>query len=131
LSNDSGSSCVFCRYGTEQTDVLFENDLAFTVPDNYPVTQGHTLIIPKRHVSDFFDSTQEEKIAILDLLTVSKKQLSAQDPSIEAYNIGINAGRAAGQTIFHLHVHLIPRRSGDVDNPAGGIRAVIPNKQRY
>lgn len=119
-------TCPFC---TIEEKVL-ENDLAFAILDKYPVNDGHLLIIPKRHVSDFFDTTFEEREAFNELLEEGKLLLDEKF-SPEGYNVGINCGETAGQTIFHVHVHLIPRYEGDMENPAGGVRGVIPEKQKY
>ena len=97
----------------------------------FAVTDLHTLFITKRHVSDYFGLSQAEINAINQLIQSQKKKIDALDPTIDAYNIGMNCGEAAGQTIYHCHVHLIPRRAGDVPNPRGGVRHVIPNKGFY
>ena len=109
---------------------IAENDLAFAIRDKFPVTEGHILIIPKREIVTWFQATRDEQIAILDLIDKMKANL---DKSLKpaGYNIGFNSGEAAGQTIMHLHVHLIPRHHGDVDNPAGGVRYVIPERGNY
>lgn len=99
--------------------------------DAYPVTAGHTLVIPKRHVADYFDLYQPERNAIDAMLQEQRALLLSGDNSVTGFNVGINAGTSAGQTIFHVHVHLIPRRDGDVAEPRGGVRGVIPSKQRY
>jgi len=119
-------SCIFC--GIEQT--LLENDLAYARYDAFPVTDGHILICPKRHIADFFETTQDERLAILELLENSKSLLDSEK-SPNGFNIGINSGIAAGQTIMHAHVHLIPRYDGDMEDPRGGIRWVIPDKADY
>lgn len=114
----------------DKTKVVLENELAFAIYDGYPVTKGHLLIVPKRHVPSFFDLSIIERGAMLSLLEKSKLHLdSLYHP--DAYNIGINDGEAAGQTIMHCHLHLIPRYIGDTTNPRGGVRGVIPNKQSY
>ncbi len=119
-------NCPFC----EHNSVVLENELAYAKMDEYPVSPGHMLIISKRHISDWFSLTEEEKTAILELLNIAKQHLeSVYHP--DGFNIGINCGEAAGQTIFHVHVHLIPRYHGDVKNPRGGVRGVIANKQNY
>jgi ATP adenylyltransferase len=121
--------CIFC---TEVSDrAIDQNELALAFEDKYPVTKGHTLIIPKRHVPDYFDLHQPEVNAIHQLLHTRKAQLQTEDEAITGFNIGINMGKDAGQTIFHCHVHLIPRRDGDIDDPTGGVRGVIPDKRRY
>lgn len=124
------SDCIFCRViGSD--DIVLENDRAFAVFDKFPVTEGHILIIPKRHFADFFDITREEYQAVFNLLDKMRQRLSDSDLSIDGYNIGINIGQPAGQTVMHCHIHLIPRRSGDIDDPRGGVRGVIPEKRVY
>ncbi|SNR93243.1 HIT family protein [Desulfurobacterium atlanticum] len=120
--------CPFCKMG--ELKIVMENDLSFAIFDKYPVNPGHMLIIPKRHVSSWFDTTWEEKKAICELLDEAKAFID-REFSPDGYNIGINVGEAAGQTIFHLHVHLIPRYKGDIDDPMGGVRGVIPEKRVY
>lgn len=95
------------------------------------MTKGHTLIIPIRHFTDYFEITQDEIIAIHDITRVLKKMLVEEDNSIVGFNFGVNSGKAAGQTIDHIHFHLIPRRKGDVEDPTGGVRGVIPDKMKY
>jgi len=122
------SMCPFCTLLAGRP--LFRNDAAVVVRDAYPVTPGHTLVMPVRHVTSFFDASPSERDAMLALLDVAKKQLQAEfDPA--GYNIGINDGAAAGQTIAHLHMHLIPRYLGDTPDPRGGVRWVIPGKADY
>jgi len=121
--------CVFCTIAEEQ--IAARNPFAYSVRDTSPVTALHTLILPKRHVSSYFDLEAEEKGSIDELLEHSRRDILALDPSVKGFNIGINVGEDAGQTIFHCHVHLIPRRRGDVANPRGGVRAVIPGKASY
>jgi diadenosine tetraphosphate (Ap4A) HIT family hydrolase len=118
--------CPFCN----PKKIVFSNALAFAMYDKYPVSSGHMLIIPKRHVANFFDTTLEEKLAIFEIIDQCKRKLD-EERSPDGYNIGINCGKAAGQTIFHVHVHLIPRYEGDLDNPQGGVRGVIPDKRVY
>ena len=125
VSND----CIFCELGAEH--IIAENELCFAMRDAYPATELHTLVIPKRHVVDYFDLYQPERIAIDQMLRDQRNALLALDSSVSGFNVGINAGKSAGQTIFHVHVHLIPRRDGDVDEPRGGVRGVIPSKQTY
>ena len=121
--------CVFCNIDKSRIEI--ENDLALSFKDLYPVTEGHTLVIPKRKVQSFFNLTQEEVTAMLELLNSQKDTLKNKDPLITGFNIGINDGEDAGQTIMHCHIHLIPRRSGDMEDPRGGVRGVIPGKQSY
>jgi len=106
------------------------NDLAFAIRDGFPVTEGHTLVIPKRVVATWFEATREEQRAILDLVGEVKHQLD-QELHPDGYNVGFNDGEAAGQTVMHLHVHVIPRYRGDMDDPRGGVRHVIPWKGNY
>ncbi len=126
------SSCLFCDIQTkDRVRIISENTLAFAVRDGFPVTEGHTLLIPKRHAADYFELSQEEINAINQLMIQQKDSLQCSDFSIGGFNIGMNCGEVAGQTIFHCHVHLIPRRSGDVENPRGGVRHLIPGKGIY
>lgn len=121
--------CVFCE--KEESRVVLENNLAKAFYDKYPVTNLHTLIIPKRHGRSYFELSQAELNAINQLLTELKNQLQNKDTTIKGFNIGINDGDVAGQTIDHCHVHLIPRREGDVKNPIGGVRNVFEDKGDY
>lgn len=122
--------CIFCNLPVDK-EIIDSNELAIAFYDGYPVTKYHTLIIPKRHVADYFDLHQPEVNAIQKLLHRQKDRLMKLDKSITGFNIGINVGQDAGQSIFHVHIHLIPRRSGDMDDPKGGVRGVIPEKQKY
>lgn len=122
------NACPFCALPRER--VPFRNDSAVVVRDAYPVTPGHTLVIPVRHASSFFDTTPEEPASLLDLLDEAKQQLQS-DFGPAGYNIGINVGAAAGQTVGHLHIHLIPRYPGDRPDPREGVRWVIPDKADY
>ena len=125
-------NCLFCNIQTnERSRIVAENSLAYSVRDGFPVTEFHTLFIPKRHTPEYFDLTQAETNAINSLMIEQKKLIQEQDRTVEAFNIGMNCGESAGQTVFHCHVHLIPRRKGDVENPRGGVRHVIPNKGNY
>ena len=120
--------CPFCQIPPER--IIAQNEHAFAIRDAFPVSPGHTLIIPKRHVGSFFDTTQEEKLALLALLDEAKAVIDGEyQPA--SYNIGINDGAAAGQTVPHLHIHLIPRYTGDVEDPRGGVRWVVAEKARY
>lgn len=124
--------CLFCDIQSVDTKrIITENNLAYAIRDGFAVTQGHTLFIPKRHVKDYFGLVQAEVNAINLLIAEEKQRLEAEDASIEGFNIGMNCGEVAGQTIFHCHVHLIPRRRGDVENPRGGVRHVIAGKGFY
>jgi diadenosine tetraphosphate (Ap4A) HIT family hydrolase len=120
--------CPFCNPAKE--DIILKNELCYARFDKFPVSKGHMLIIPFRHFDNYFDATQEEKLGILDLLDKVKDFLDKKfNP--DGYNIGVNIGECAGQTIFHLHIHVIPRYKGDVENPKGGVRGVIPDKRIY
>lgn len=119
-------SCVFCS----GIDVAAESKLSFAIYDKFPVNEGHMLIIPKRHVSSYFDLNNLEKQDLYELMEKMKKYLD-KTLSPDGYNIGINVGEAAGQTVMHVHMHLIPRYKGDIENPRGGVRGVIPGKMNY
>lgn len=121
--------CLFCEIPADR--VIANNDLAYAIHDGFPVTPLHTLVIPKRHVETYFDLTEAEILACNRLLSGCREEILKSDPAVEAFNIGMNAGEVAGQTIFHCHIHLIPRRKGDVENPRGGIRHLIPGKGYY
>ena len=127
--SDRDADCVFCNNCAGR--IIAENELCFAIRDGFPVTDLHTLIIPKRHVADYFDLHQPELNAIHDLLSRQRQSIMHEDKSVTGFNVGINAGKSAGQTVFHVHIHLIPRRNGDVEEPRGGIRGVIPRKQSY
>lgn len=121
-------SCPFCCL--PENRIIFETNYSFVIRDGFPVSDGHTLVIPKRHIPSIFDATPEEQTDILVALEKSKKQLDETlNPS--GYNIGINDGSSAGQTVMHLHVHLIPRYSGDQEDPRGGVRWIFPEKADY
>lgn len=123
------TGCIFCEIPKER--IINENALGFVIKDNFPVTPEHRLFIPHRHVIDFFGLFQSEINALNRLIAEERAKLLTQDPTIKAFNVGMNCGEAAGQTIFHCHIHLIPRRIGDVENPQGGIRNTIPGKGAY
>ena len=126
---DPNNPCLFCN--SKISGIAHENELAYASYDTYPVSDNHCLIIPKRHVVDYFDLSNEELIACNDLIKIIKKEVLDKDKSVKAFNIGSNAGIEAGQSIMHCHIHLIPRRKDDVKNPQGGVRSVIPKKQHY
>ena len=123
------SGCAFCDIDSQR--VIAENALAVVVRDGYPVTPLHTLLIPKRHVDTYFNLFSSERRAIDQLVDSQGAEIVAQDQAVAGFNIGINAGEVAGQTVMHCHVHLIPRRNGDVPNPRGGVRHIIPGKGCY
>ena len=121
--------CIFCNKSKQK--IIYSCDLFFVVRDSYPVTKHHTLIIPHRHVSSFFDLNDNEFNDLNKILKKQRQSLLDLDKEITGFNIGVNAGTDAGQTIMHVHIHLIPRRKGDIENPRGGVRGVIPSKQKY
>ena len=123
----NNSNCIFCK----EENPLIKNELTYATFDKFPVTTLHTLIISKRHVETFFELTLSEKISCFDLLGQVKEKLVQMDKTISGFNVGFNSGKDAGQTIMHCHIHLIPRREGDVLEPQGGIRNVIPGKGKY
>ena len=126
---DPNNPCLFCD--SKKSGIVHENDLAYASYDSYPVSDHHCLIIPKRHIKDYFDMNNDELIACNDLIQIVKNEILSKDVNVKGFNIGTNAGKIPGQSIMHCHIHLIPRREGDVDNPQGGVRSVIPNKQHY
>lgn len=123
-----GDRCPFCAPPDDR--ILDTSDLAFSLRDGYPVSPGHTLCIPRRHVADWFEATDEERADLMSLVSRARDRLQ-REIRPDGFNIGINCGRAAGQTVFHLHVHLIPRFEGDVPDPRGGVRWVKPDQARY
>jgi diadenosine tetraphosphate (Ap4A) HIT family hydrolase len=124
--------CLFCEIqANNRKRIITENNLVYAIQDGFPVTEGHTLLIPKRHTLDYFGLTQEEVLAINQLMDSHRQLLQKEDQTIDGFNIGMNCGETAGQTIFHCHVHLIPRRKGDVENPRGGVRHIIAGKGFY
>ena len=120
--------CPFCTLPSER--IIDSNDLALVIRDGYPVSPGHTLVIPKRHIGSWFEITQAEQQALLDLLAKAKAVLETELKP-DSYNIGINDGPTAGQTVPHLHMHLIPRYKGDQEDPRGGVRWIVPEKAKY
>ena len=126
---DPNNPCIFCKIIKEE--LQFENKLAYSSIDSYPVSEFHSLIVPKRHVVSYFELTSGEIQACNELILKTKEKILKQDSSVKGFNIGTNAGKIAGQSIMHCHIHLIPRREGDVEDPQGGVRSVIPKKQHY
>ena len=126
---DPNNPCIFCDL--KKQDIIYENDYALVSYDSYPVSKFHSLIIPKRHIKNFFDLNDKELNACNELIKKIKLKIENDDNLVEGFNLGTNAGSVAGQTIMHCHIHLIPRRRGDVENPQGGVRGVIPLKQHY
>ena len=122
--------CIFCS--KTNCKVISSTKHFFIIRDTaYPVTKHHTLIITNRHVDDFFDLTKDEMSDLNEVLKKQKKELKNLDKEISAFKVGVNRGKDAGQSILHCHIHLIPRRKGDVEDPRGGVRGVIPEKQNY
>lgn len=124
------TTCPFCRQKITE-EIITELGSVYAVKDSYPVTEGHVLIIPRRHVGDYFQMSDVERRDAELLILKMKDKIMRDDPSVVGFNIGMNCGIAAGQTISHGHIHLIPRRDGDTENPRGGVRGVIPEKQKY
>ena len=123
-------SCIFCIKSNYK--IVEKKKFFFIIRDTaYPVTKHHTLIISNRHIDDYFKLTLEELNELNQILKEQKEKLKLLDSTISGYNIGVNIGKDAGQSIMHCHIHLIPRRKGDVDDPKGGVRGVIPSKQKY
>jgi diadenosine tetraphosphate (Ap4A) HIT family hydrolase len=120
--------CVFCTLDPGR--IVAGNAAAFVIRDGFPISPGHTLVIPRRHFGSFFEASAEERQAMLELLDAQKLLLD-REYSPAGYNIGINDGPAAGQTVPHLHIHLIPRYAGDLPDPRGGVRWILPAKARY
>lgn len=128
---DSQSETLLCPFcALTQDRILEENEHGYLILDAYPVSPGHSLIVPKRHVGSWFSTQPEEKISLMSLLDCAKQRVKV-DHSPDGYNVGINDGEAAGQTVPHLHMHLIPRYRGDLSDPRGGIRWVLPDKAKY
>ena len=128
--SSSKEKCVFCN--KTKCKIIKSTKHFFIIRDTtYPVTEHHTLIITNRHVSDYFDLKNDELIELNKILKSQKIEIQKLDSKVNGFNIGVNIGKEAGQSIMHCHVHLIPRRKGDVDDPRGGVRGVIPSKQKY
>ena len=125
------TGCLFCELPEEKFEVIDENELCMTLRDNYPVTEGHCLIIPRRHVENYFGMNPQEVADATSLMHRARERLQAEDGSISGFNIGTNSGKSAGQSVFHAHIHFMPRRDGDQENPQGGVRKIFPEKARY
>ena len=114
---DPNNPCLFCDI--KKSGCAYENELAYASYDSYPVTEHHCLIIPKRHIKDYFDLSNDELVACNEIIQIIKKEIIKKDPTVKGFNLGTNIGKVSGQSILHCHLHLIPRREGDVDNPQG------------
>ena len=123
-----GNTCPFCNLGSER--IIAEHPLAVVVRDAFPLSPGHCLVIPRRHVASFFDCTAEERMAMMELLDAAKVVLDREHRPA-AYNLGLNNGAVAGQTVMHVHLHLIPRYTGDTVDPRGGVRWMFPGQAAY
>ena len=123
------NNCIFCS--KEKLNIIYEDDIFYVIRDAYPVTTDHTLIILNEHNKTYFDLRDKDIVQLNNIIKFQKDSLIGKDNSITGFNIGINQGETAGQTVMHLHIHLIPRRKGDIKNPRGGVRGVIPNKKDY
>jgi ATP adenylyltransferase len=130
ITRGTDSICQFC-WGNARTRLFEIYDSVFAIFDEHSVTEGHLLILTKRHTEDYFSMTTKERIDCDNMIRILRKRISKDDQTVTRFNIGINSGKSAGQTIFHAHIHLIPRRDGDTPNPRGGIRGVIPDKMDY
>ena len=130
MEKKSRTDCPFCGANVEERIIQYEGTV-ISIRDGYPVTRLHTLILPRRHISDYFDFTAREREDADRLLRSLREAILKEDPSVTGFNVGVNCGLSAGQTIMHAHIHLIPRRNGDIANPRGGIRGVIPDKMDY
>jgi diadenosine tetraphosphate (Ap4A) HIT family hydrolase len=127
LKENNTHNCPFC---SDEFDVIEESEHCFAIRDSYPVSKGHTLIISKRHISDFHDLNKNEQENCWALVNKIRNKLESELKP-DGFNIGINVGKVAGQTVFHTHIHVIPRYEGDIENPRGGIRNVIPEMGDY
>ena len=121
--------CIFCNLDHKR--IISSSNFFHIIRDSFPVSDLHTLIIPKRHAETYFDLDEDETGELSKVLKIERQKILEMDVTVKAFNIGINAGEESGQTIFHCHIHFIPRRKGDVKDPRGGVRGVIPNKQKY
>ncbi len=128
MHSESIMACPFCTLPADR--IVASNELAVVIRDGFPISPGHTLIIPKRHHGSFFEATADERNSMLALLDQARREI-ATELSPDGFNIGINDGAAAGQTVPHLHIHLIPRFTGDCEDPRGGVRWIMPERARY
>ncbi|WP_051361287.1 HIT family protein [Desulfuromonas sp. TF] len=124
------AGCIFCSKEITER-IVATRGTVFAIKDKHPVTQGHLLIIPYRHTEEYFTMTSEERQHAEELLRQLRKKVLQEDPSVKGFNIGMNCGEVAGQTVMHAHIHLIPRRAGDTPEPKGGVRGCVPEKMGY
>ena len=129
IVKETMENCLFCDYKNDE--LIQDNSLCYARKDGYPVTRYHTLIIPRRHVASYFDLKDAEVIEMHRMLFETRNRIMEKDSSVTGFNVGINVGKTAGQSVFHVHMHVIPRRVGDIDNPQGGVRGVIPHMRTY
>ncbi|MBI9009399.1 MAG: HIT family protein [Tenericutes bacterium] len=122
--------CLLCERYDKKVSILYENETVFVIYDGYPVSEGHCLIVSKRHITDYFEASDKE-LRDIEIAIKHMKEYLDKAFKPDGYNIGMNCGKAAGQSIMHLHIHLIPRYHSDCFNPKGGVRGVIPGKQKY
>ena len=123
------ADCPFCKM--KNSIIIAENKTAYAIRDSSPVSLNHMLVIPKRHCLDYFEMTRQEHCDAHELIETLKDKILENDPLVKGFNVGVNCGETAGQTVFHTHIHLIPRREKDTPNPRGGVRGVIPDKMNY
>ena len=126
---DPNNPCIFCN--EKKNNICKENNLAYATYDPYPVSEKHSLIIPKRHIKNYFDLSDNEILECNNLIKYLRRHIENIDKTVEGFNLGTNSGTVAGQSILHCHIHLIPRRKDDVKNPQGGVRSGISSKQHY
>jgi diadenosine tetraphosphate (Ap4A) HIT family hydrolase len=125
-------SCLFCEIlETGSREVIWENDLAFAIRDAFPLSPGHSLVLPKRHVASFWDCTPDEQASLLEGAGWLKEDLDVTFEGVDGWNIGVNVGEAGGQSVFHVHLHVVPRFFGDVEDPTGGVRGAMPGEANY
>lgn len=130
LPAETDPNCPFCVESQRKANIADVGSVV-TFPDGYPVTRGHTLVVPKRHVADYFDLSDREQDDARQAIRVLRNRLLKTDDTITGFNVGVNVGRSAGQTVMHCHFHLIPRRDSDMADPQGGVRGVIPDRRKY
>lgn len=130
MNHQKNADCLFCELQGKGR-VTVEYGSVFAILDKYPVTPGHHLVITKRHVGDYFEMSAAEKRDAEALLSLLRKQILQGDPTVQGFNVGMNCGEAAGQTVMHAHIHLIPRRAGDTPEPRGGVRGCVPGRMGY